>query len=366
MTVWTRVKRPKSSPALNYHPDIAHVWPSSTDAADTDPRVPAAASLEDAFGCAISASAEVAINELSARLTAAGWSIVDTVKTHDCGAIIAVSPTRRAAVRIELKSDNSTIKLGQPLLAAGAHLDNPVYTRAERSWRWLSLEAAGSADGETLALLARIVLILADVARAAESEISGREPSASGDLARDRGCLAGPAFGGRLPPRTADHAGRPQVRAGDFQPFDGGTSRARLGYGSGGRCIRAPNGRCGRVLTVVGVTGHAGGEDDHGGISQSSASECGLECANPNAFAGSASSQDKGQNADEAHEKEPCNKADERGANANQAGEDANNGHGNDADRDDEDDSGQGQSNHGANATGPGNGATNGLNKVKD
>jgi hypothetical protein len=55
----------------------------------------------------------------------------------------------------------------------------------------------------------------------------------------------------------------------------------------------------GDVFDAVGVTGG-------GGIGQSSASERGLECANPNAFEGSLNSEDKGQNAEEAKAKQPC------------------------------------------------------------
>jgi hypothetical protein len=124
----------------------------------------------------------------------------------------------------------------------------------------------------------------------------------------------------------------------------------------------------GGVFDAVGVTGDGNG----GGISQSSASERGLECASPNAFEGSGNSEDKAKNADDAHEKESCSdddcetvEADEaevEDANGDEAGadcpqtdenvdatcEDENNGHGNDADHDDEDNPGQGQGNHGA------------------
>src|SRR6266542_3531325 len=104
----------------------------------------------------------------------------------------------------------------------------------------------------------------------------------------------------------------------------------------------------GEVLSGVGVSSDSDGA--HGGIGQSSASDRGLECANPNAFEGSANSDDKAQNADDAHQKQPCNKGDEE-ATANQADdgcEDANNGHGNDADHDDADNTGQGEGNNGA------------------
>jgi len=104
----------------------------------------------------------------------------------------------------------------------------------------------------------------------------------------------------------------------------------------------------GDVLSVVGVSS----DGPHGGIGESSASDRGLECANPNAFEGSANSEDKAQNADDAHQKQSCdsNDADESNT-ANQASdgcEDANNGNGNDADRDDADNPGQGEGNNGA------------------
>jgi hypothetical protein len=110
----------------------------------------------------------------------------------------------------------------------------------------------------------------------------------------------------------------------------------------------------GDVLSVVGVSS----DGAHGGIGDSSASDRGLECANPNAFEGSANSEDKAQNADDAHQKQSCgsNGADES-TTANQAGadcEDANNGNGNDADHDDAGNPGQGQVNNGSRV---GNGA---------
>ncbi len=60
----------------------------------------------------------------------------------------------------------------------------------------------------------------------------------------------------------------------------------------------------GDVLDSVGVThnDHAN-SDDGGGISHSSASDRGKECANPNASEGRANSQDKSKNADDAHTK---------------------------------------------------------------
>ena len=105
----------------------------------------------------------------------------------------------------------------------------------------------------------------------------------------------------------------------------------------------------GDVLSVVGVSTNA--EDPHGGIGQSSASDGGLECANPNAFEGSANSEDKGQNADDAHQKQSCSNSDEESAAASEtadACEDANKGNGNDADHDDADNPGQGEGNNGA------------------
>ncbi len=103
----------------------------------------------------------------------------------------------------------------------------------------------------------------------------------------------------------------------------------------------------GDVLSVVGVSS----DSPEGGIGDSSASDRGLECANPNAFEGSANSEDKGQNADDAHQKQPCGNGADEGAAANQTGEgceDANNGNGNDADHDDADNPGQGEGNNGA------------------
>jgi hypothetical protein len=105
----------------------------------------------------------------------------------------------------------------------------------------------------------------------------------------------------------------------------------------------------GDVLSVVGVSSN--GDEAHVGIGQSSASDRGLECANPNAFEGSANSEDKGQNADEAHEKQSCSDSDEESAAATETGdacEDANKGNGNDADHDDADNPGQGEGNNGA------------------
>jgi len=135
----------------------------------------------------------------------------------------------------------------------------------------------------------------------------------------------------------------------------------------------------GGVFDAVGLTGNGNG----GGISQSSASERGLECASPNAFEGSGNSEDKAKNADDAHEKESCSEddcetsdadgAEVADANGDEAEadcpqtdengdatetadgcEDENNGHGNDADHDDEDNPGQGQGNHGADSGGAG------------
>src|SRR5438105_1100069 len=108
----------------------------------------------------------------------------------------------------------------------------------------------------------------------------------------------------------------------------------------------------GDVLSVVGVSSNANDNAGQGGIGDSSASDRGLECANPNAFEGSANSEDKGQNADDAHQKQSCgsNGADESNT-ANQAGagcEDANNGNGNDANHDDSGNPGQGNGNNGA------------------
>jgi hypothetical protein len=108
----------------------------------------------------------------------------------------------------------------------------------------------------------------------------------------------------------------------------------------------------GDVLSEVGVNTDTNSNDAHGGIGQSSASDRGLECANPNAFEGSANSQDKAQNAEEAHQKESCSQGAGQGEHTNEAGPetaDANRGHGNDADHTDEDNPGQGQGNHGTN-----------------
>ena len=119
----------------------------------------------------------------------------------------------------------------------------------------------------------------------------------------------------------------------------------------------------GDVLSVVGVSS----DGPHSGIGDSSASDRGLECANPNAFEGSANSEDKAQNADDAHQKQSCSKGTDESNTTNQAGagcEDANNGNGNDADQTDEDNPGQGQRNHGTNednnAGGNGNGNADG------
>src|SRR6266545_1973227 len=62
----------------------------------------------------------------------------------------------------------------------------------------------------------------------------------------------------------------------------------------------------GDALDAVGVTDG----DGEGGISHSSASDRGLECANPNAFEGAANSEDKAQNAADAQEKESCSGGD--------------------------------------------------------
>ena len=119
----------------------------------------------------------------------------------------------------------------------------------------------------------------------------------------------------------------------------------------------------GDVLSAVGVSSNS---DNHGGIGDSSASDRGLECANPNAFEGSANSKDKGQSADDAHQKQPCSKGTDEGAGADKAGQqgDGNNGHGNDAGHDDASNPGQGQGNHGtkdgSNAGGNGNDNSNG------
>jgi len=98
----------------------------------------------------------------------------------------------------------------------------------------------------------------------------------------------------------------------------------------------------GDVLSVVGVS------SSEGGIGQSSASDRGLECANPNAFEGSANSEDKAQNADDAHQKQSCTQNADEAGNQGDACEDANKGHGNDADHDDADNPGQGEGNNGA------------------
>src|SRR5439155_212125 len=85
----------------------------------------------------------------------------------------------------------------------------------------------------------------------------------------------------------------------------------------------------GDVLSVVGVSS----DGPHGVIGESSASDRGLECANPNTFEGSANSEDKAQNADDAHQKQSCSKGTDESNTTNQAGagcEDANNGNGND------------------------------------
>ena len=103
----------------------------------------------------------------------------------------------------------------------------------------------------------------------------------------------------------------------------------------------------GDVLSVVGVSS----DGPHSGIGDSSASDRGLECANPNAFEGSANSEDKAQNADDAHQKQSCSNGADESNTANQASdgcEDANNGNGNDADHDDGDNPGQGEGNNGA------------------
>src|SRR2546427_12569340 len=103
-------------------------------------------------------------------------------------------------------------------------------------------------------------------------------------------------------------------------------------------------------LSAVGVSSDS--DAPHGGIGESSASDRGRDCANPNAFEGSGNSLDKAQNAEDAHQKQSCSKGADEGATANQAGagcEDANNGHGNDADHDDADNPGQGEGNNGAN-----------------
>lgn len=105
----------------------------------------------------------------------------------------------------------------------------------------------------------------------------------------------------------------------------------------------------GDVLSAVGVSSDS--DAPHGGIGESSASDRGRDCANPNAFEGSGNSLDKAQNAEDAHQKQSCSKGADEGATANQAGEgcaDANNGHGNDPNHDDTDNPGQGEGNHGA------------------
>jgi len=109
----------------------------------------------------------------------------------------------------------------------------------------------------------------------------------------------------------------------------------------------------GDVLSVVGVRSNG----PHGGIGDSSASDRGLECANPNAFEGSANSEDKAQNADDAHQKQSCSKG--TGADPADPG-DGNNGHGNDPGHDDPSNPGQGQGNHGTGSNAGGNGNPNG------
>jgi hypothetical protein len=106
----------------------------------------------------------------------------------------------------------------------------------------------------------------------------------------------------------------------------------------------------GRVLSAVGVMTGVATEDAESGIGHSSASERGLECASPNAFEGKANSEDRSQNAVEAHEKQSCDAGPEEDANAavHDGCVDDNRGHGNDADHDDEDNPGLGERDHGA------------------
>src|SRR2546427_2750661 len=138
---------------INHYLNVPKVWPRGSDAAPTDPSI-----LDNA---AVAPCITVAINELSARLTAVGCSIVYTVTTQGGGAVIAVSHTRRWAVRIELKPETFSVRLGLPVSATGSRLDNPIYTSAERAWRWLPLEDA-AADSETQGLLGQILPVLAD------------------------------------------------------------------------------------------------------------------------------------------------------------------------------------------------------------
>ncbi len=79
-----------------------------------------------------------------------------------------------------------------------------------------------------------------------------------------------------------------------------------LGGAAGASAALGGPNLAGDALDAVGVTNG----DGEGGISHSSASDRGLECANPNAFEGAANSEDKAQNAADAQEKESCSGSD--------------------------------------------------------
>lgn len=87
-----------------------------------------------------------------------------------------------------------------------------------------------------------------------------------------------------------------------------------LGGAAGASAALGGPNLAGDALDAVGVTNGDG--DGSGGIGQSSASDRGLECANPNAFEGSANSEDKAQNAVDAQEKENCSEGDGGSGNA--------------------------------------------------
>jgi len=130
----------------------------------------------------------------------------------------------------------------------------------------------------------------------------------------------------------------------------------------------------GDALDAVGVTQG----DGEGGISHSSASDRGLECANPNAFEGKANSEDKAQNAVDAQSKEKCSPGnceaetdtdeveeaaetdDAKGDDADDIDEDADDATDDADDADlDEEDGGNGNANGNANANANGNGNGN-------
>jgi len=105
----------------------------------------------------------VATNELSARLRAAGLSVFDALRWNDRALVIAACPSTHLAVRIEVKGDRASVSLGLPLAARGAHLDNPVYQRPERLWRWVPPEEAADSDGRVWALLGPVSRVLANL-----------------------------------------------------------------------------------------------------------------------------------------------------------------------------------------------------------